>query len=893
MPVETLPDAVSMADLAAARALFLSGAPAPPEVRPVVLASWLRSSEYGVDPDAMRPQHPDTAALAAARRRSLPLLLAAEPFLQIMSETLAEQPHLVALADADGRILRIASQAGLPAEALGAANLFEGASWHERDIGCNGVGTCLTTGSAVVLIGPEHYQASYVGWTCIGVPLRGPGGEIVGALDLSVPNEHAQAHAWGWTLSVARGIETNLARAVPYGRAEAELSVAELEEPFLAVRGALDLLGSQQDFSATHSRFLDDARATIDQAEARLALTLGRLRETERRLRAVLENSLDAAYRRDIRRDGYSYLSPTVEHVVGIDRTTFAALSDDEVMARVDPRDRERVRTALRDAAASGKGAVEYRFRADDGNERWLAETFTVQGDADGPAFLTGVIRNVTEQKQAEEALRASEARFRAIADLVPDLLWENDAAGIPVWYNRRSLDYSGLTLEQVVGSGWAHLIHPEDRDAAVAAFSAALDSGSPLRSEHRIRGADGLFRWFLVEMQPVRDDADGILHWLGAATDIDDVRSALAAVQESEERLLRIADSGMVGLIFWKLDGAITYTNDRFLEIVGYSRDDWQQGLVDWKSLTPPDWEWADRAGTEEVLATGRTTPYEKEYIRKDGTRVAVLLTAATFLGSREQGLTLIHDISDRVEARRRIEEALENARRAISERESVLSIVSHDLRNPLSTINMSASLLLENISEEKKQAQAAIIRRCVDQMARLIQDLLDAASVEAGMLRIAETDCDADELVRSAVEVLTPLAESRSIAVNVHAGTRRRVRADRNRILQVFSNLLTNAFGHTPEGGSVEVRAEDDVEGTVRFVVRDSGTGIDAADLPRIFDRFWQARRASRAGAGLGLAIARGIVEAHHGRIWAESAPGAGATFSFTLPATDGAAD
>jgi PAS domain S-box-containing protein len=893
MRAEVLPATVSMADLTAARDRFLSGDPSPPGVRPVVRASWLRSREYGIDPQHLRQQHPDAARLAAARQGSRLLLRAAEPFLQIVSETLGEQPHVVALGDAEGRILRILAGPGVSADALQDANLFEGASWHERDIGCNGVGTCLATESPVILIGPEHFQTSYIGWTCIGVPLRGPDGEIVGALDLSVPNEHTHAHAWGWTLSVAQGIETSLDRAVPGGRAEAELAIAELQEPFLAVRGALDLLGSQQDFSATHSRFLEDARAKLSEAEARLASTLSRLRDTERQLRAVLENSLDAAYRRDLHSNHYVYVSPAVEHVLGIAAGALDTLTVEEVIARIDVRDQPRVRAAMRAAAESGRGTVEYRLRGDDGVERWLAETFTVQSAGYGPAFQTGVIRDVTEQQHAGEALRASEARFRAIADLVPDLLWENDATGVMTWINRRMLEYCGVTLEQVHSSGWADLVHPDDRDTAVAAFSSAIGSGTPFRNEHRIRGADGRFRWFLAEMRPVPDDTGRILHWLGAATDIDEVRRALAAAQESEERLRRIADSGMIGLIYWELGGAITYANDRFLEIVGYSREDWQNGLVDWKALTPPEWEYADATGTEEVLATGRTTPYEKEFTRKDGTRVAVLLTAATFHGSREQGLTLVHDISDRIETQRRIEEALNNARRAIAERESVLSIVSHDLRNPLNTVSMAASLLLENVSEQKKQAQATIIRRCVDQMTRLIQDLLDAAHVEAGALHVESRVCEAGDLVRSAAEVSTPLAESRSITVRVRSDVRQLVIADRNRILQVFMNLLTNAFDHTPEGGTVEVRVEHDVEGTVRFVVEDSGTGISAADLPRVFDRFWQARKTARAGAGLGLAIAKGIVEAHQGRMWVESEPGAGATFSFTLPTASAATD
>jgi PAS domain S-box-containing protein len=660
------------ADLAAARERFLAGDASPAGVRPVVLESWQRSRAYGVDPRLMRPQSPDTARLEAARAASRALLEAAEPYLAIMHETLAVERHLIALADADGRIVRMVTGPGLPTDGFAAANLFEGASWHERDIGCNGVGTCLATGSAVILIGPEHYQESYVGWTCIGAPLRGPDGAVVGALDLSVPNRASHLHTWGWTLSVARGIELSLVRPSAGGQAEAELALPELDEPLNAVRGALDLLGMQLGAAGTHARFLEEARGTLGAAEARLGATLRTLRRTEQQLRAALE------------------------------------------------------------------------------------------------------------------------------------------------------------------------------------------------------------------------------------------------AAREGEERLSRIADSGMVGLLYWQLDGSITWANDRFLEIVGYTRADLDDGRLDWKALTPPEWAHTDIAATEEVLATGRTTPWEKEFVRRDGSRVAVLLTAATFPGTAEQGLTLVHDITDRVESRRRIEEALEAARRAVAERESVLSIVSHDLRNPLNTIGMAAALLLEDVPAKKKQAQATIIRRCVDQMSRLIQDLLDASRIEGGGMGMAARACAPGELVVTALQLASPRAEDVGVTLRAEVEAVRPVRADCERVLQVFSNLINNALDHTAAGGTVTVRAEyGAAAGTgtalaagqpgakaaaaadgrergdfVRFSVTDTGVGILPEDLPRVFDRFWQARSAGRAGAGLGLAIAKGIVEAHGGEIGAESTPGHGASFHFTLP-------
>jgi PAS domain S-box-containing protein len=294
----------------------------------------------------------------------------------------------------------------------------------------------------------------------------------------------------------------------------------------------------------------------------------------------------------------------------------------------------------------------------------------------------------------------------------------------------------------------------------------------------------------------------------------------------------------------------------------------------------------------TRAVVAGEVVTGEEWVLRRPDGSRVTILCNAGPIRdegGAVVGGIIAWRDIDDRKAAERELQQAYDAAQRALEERDGVLAIVSHDLRNPLSTIAMAASLLLADVPPEKKQAQAGIIRRSVDQMSRLIEDLLDAASIDGGGLRVLPEPCAAGDLLRATLDFHTPLADSASIALRAAATTAARVHADRQRVLQLFTNLITNAVACTPPGGEIVLAAVDDGD-HVRFSVRDTGTGIEPADLPRIFDRFWQARRAGRSGAGLGLAIARGIVHAHGGRLQAESTPGAGSTFTFTLPRVAG---
>jgi PAS domain S-box-containing protein len=237
----------------------------------------------------------------------------------------------------------------------------------------------------------------------------------------------------------------------------------------------------------------------------------------------------------------------------------------------------------------------------------------------------------------------------------------------------------------------------------------------------------------------------------------------------------------------------------------------------------------------------------------------------------------------------------AIDNARlyqaehAAVSTRDEVLSIVAHDLRNPLGRILMGTDLLLE-ISpdrDESERRQLEILRRAADGMNRLIQDLLEVTRIESGRgLTINSERYLVGPLLVDACEMFQHPAEEKGLRLEcVPPEEELSVRADRDRFLQVMGNLIGNALKFTDEGG-ITVRAERMGEG-VRVSVSDTGPGIPEEDRVHLFERFWQARQARRGGAGLGLAISKGIVEAHGGRIWVESDVGHGTTFYFTLPA------
>ena len=260
-----------------------------------------------------------------------------------------------------------------------------------------------------------------------------------------------------------------------------------------------------------------------------------------------------------------------------------------------------------------------------------------------------------------------------------------------------------------------------------------------------------------------------------------------------------------------------------------------------------------------------------------------------------REQAVALAEELG------RRTAMAVENARlfgeaRAATEaRRHTLAVVAHDLRNPLTAIRMDAEMLGAVLGPAVGEFERGTLDR-LGQVARrmdgLIQDLLEVSRMERGSLALEFAPCDPAALLAEAADALRPLVAAHRLRLEVQAADGLPpVRADAGRVVQVVSNLVGNAVKFTPEGGTVTLACAAG-EGEARFSVADTGPGIPPEQVPHIFGAFWQAHDADRRGLGLGLSIARGLVEAHGGRIWVESEPGRGTRFVFTLPLGDPAA-
>jgi PAS domain S-box-containing protein len=374
---------------------------------------------------------------------------------------------------------------------------------------------------------------------------------------------------------------------------------------------------------------------------------------------------------------------------------------------------------------------------------------------------------------------------------------------------------------------------------------------------------------------------------------------TALEAVSRSRDELDQVLAVLPDGVTVFDADGRMIYANDAAARATGFasggemlhaSRDEIVRRFQFWD-------ETGQRVPHEELPAVhalrGRRARKLVRYQSHDGlvdrwaTLEAVPITDER--GRVRRVVHVIHDVTDQHRVEMDNVRLVGEAQEAVRAREDLLAIVSHDLRNPLGVVLASTSLLLKaNLppdKQERARRQVEAIQRAGNRMNRLIRDLLDFASIQAGRLSVSVRPQDVAAMVAEVLEVTEPLAAAKSLRLVSEVAPGLAIRCDHDRVIQLFSNLIGNAIKFTPEGGTITVRASAEPD-VVRFAVVDTGPGISAAELPYVFDRYYQAQRKNRDGIGLGLSIARGIVEAHSGRIWVESEEGKGCTFFFTLP-------
>ncbi len=361
------------------------------------------------------------------------------------------------------------------------------------------------------------------------------------------------------------------------------------------------------------------------------------------------------------------------------------------------------------------------------------------------------------------------------------------------------------------------------------------------------------------------------------------------------------IIDMAADAIVSTDASGGIVFVNPAAEAMFGYSVAEFLGQPLD--ILLPPGLAQIHAAHVGAFAASHVSARYMRNRTPIEGRRKngELFPAEATISHVRVDGISrftaVLRDVTDRQRAAAertallaREHDARVAAERALALRDQILAIVSHDLRNPVATVSMALTSLEEDADAMTPERRATLIEighQSVAWMHRLIADLLDVASIDAGRLALTRQLADPVIVVGRARMAFEQPCAARGIRLVVETPERLpRVVIDAERIQQVLGNLLANAVKFTPDGGTIAIVAEEG-NTELRLSVGDSGPGVPAEHRPHIFDRFWHARRSARTrGTGLGLSIAKGIVEAHGGRIWLETADRVGSTFTFTLP-------
>lgn len=316
--------------------------------------------------------------------------------------------------------------------------------------------------------------------------------------------------------------------------------------------------------------------------------------------------------------------------------------------------------------------SIQWRARRADGVYRWVDTRAEAVRDAAGVITQWyGVNIDIDDRIRAEQALDRREREFAQLVDMVPSFLWRLTAEGEANFFNRRLVEFLGFDVSAVdrwptkgLGALIEAAVHPDDATAVADGFKHAFVTGERFSMKYRMRRADGVYRWVDSGAEPMRDDHGKIVQWFGFSHDIDDQTRLFSAVAEREARIRRLIDSDIIGIVIWDLDGTLIDANDAFLRMVQYTREDVTAGLR-WFDMTPPDWQEVHaQEEADELAATGKMQAREKEYFRKDGSRVPVLIGAACFEGHSRQGVAYILDLTE-----------LKHAEAALRDRERELS--------------------------------------------------------------------------------------------------------------------------------------------------------------------------------------------------------------------------
>ena len=544
--------------------------------------------------------------------------------------------------------------------------------------------------------------------------------------------------------------------------------------------------------------------------------------------------------------------------------------------------------------------SVDVRTRRADGTYRWYTMRRAPQRDDKGNIvkwYSVGI--DVEDQKNAEDALRRSEARLakaeselRRTLDLIPILAWRTRPDGYAEYLNKRWLDYTGLSQQQALGWEWRAVVHPDDRPSLHYSWLRMLETGKPDEVEARMRRFDGVYRWFLFRSEALRDEAGAVVAWYGTNIDIDDRKQVESAWQRSQAYSAEAQKLSQTGSFAWDVATRHYYWSEQTYQILGFDRSV-KPSISLVVQRTHPD----DRFMMERELdRSAQKVPYhdfEVRLLMPDGQikHIHLLAHRITYESGNEEIVGAVMDITEA----RRSQETLHAAQTALAHASRVATLgeisatIAHEVNQPLAAIVANGQACLRFLSREKPDLND--VRGAVEWIVKDGNRAGEVIRRVRGLMKKAVTEkmpLDVNDLVNEGVALLRrELAAQRVTAQLELTPSVPPIVGDRVQLQQVIINLVMNGAeamqAITDRSPRLVVRTYQDEAHRVVVAVEDSGPGVASENTDRVFDPFFSTKP---GGLGMGLSICRSIVEAHGGRLWSSANAGPGATFQFALP-------
>jgi two-component system CheB/CheR fusion protein len=645
------------------------------------------------------------------------------------------------------------------------------------------------------------------------------------------------------------------------------------------------------------------------------------------RLKAFMDHSPAIVWIKD-EAGHYRYLNKSYRTHFGIEDTAWQGKTDADLwpapLAQKFQVDDQAI------LASSHTSETEEQVPETNGRYSWWRLVKFVIRDVTGQRFIGGIGLNVTSQKQAEQALRLSESRYRQVTESLPQLVWTCTADGSCDYVGPQWIHYTGHADKQQLGDRWLEQVHPDDYQRTRDQWYTAVQQGTHFEIEYRIRRYDGCYRWFHALSVPVRDAQGQIIKWFGTSTDIDENRQAQLALQAREQLLQLFISRAPAALAMFDRNFCYLAVSQRWLDdygltdreqILGRSHYDLFPEIgEEWKQVyqrafagatIKNDEDCFRRANGQEQWLRWEVLPWYSSDDQIGGILIfAEEITAAVQARKKMEQLTV--ELEQRVTARtaelEQEKRALQASKEALAEaklkaeaanqaKSTFLATMSHEIRTPLNAIVGTSYMLRRSHLDAEQQVLLATIESASHHLLAQINDILDLAKIEAGEINLEQVPFDLASLFASIASLFKPAVEAKglqlilpdllSIAVPPLVG-------DSHKLQQLLTNLLSNAVKFTLHGTiQVDLMVVERTETmiTLCFTVSDTGIGITPEIMPQLFQPFVQGNSSTTrlyGGTGLGLSLVQRIVNCMGGSVDVESVPGQGSQFRLQVPFT-----